>query len=168
MKTLTLSPIDLVLRVARSRVGASEVPPNSNAGPFVEPLLKKVGLAKGDPWCAADVYDIGTIAFDGTTLVWPLPRTGGCAILGEYAAKHNVLVSTPEVGDVFLLWEKVEGVYRFAHTGFVRSIVDAATKTCGTTEGNTNSAASREGWLHAEKTRVFKPEDRFIRWVNLL
>lgn len=164
MSTLiTLEAVDLVLRVAKSRVGACEVPANSNAGPFVERVLKNVGLGKGYPWCAADVFDIGTIALDDR---WPLPKTASCAALGEFATAHNILVEKPQRGDVFLLWEKVGGVWRFAHTGFVELV--HADGACDTSEGNTNGAGSRDGWLHWEKTRYFAAKDRFVRWTNLL
>lgn len=159
---ITLSPVDLVLRVSAAPIGASEVPANSNAGPYVERVLKRVGLPKGNPWCAALVSDIGAIALGN---VWPLPLTGGCAVLGDFATKHTILFEKPEVGDVFLVFHASLG--RFGHTGFVIQV--NADGSCRTREGNTTMVTgSREGWLYAERTRTFAPKDRFIRWANLL
>lgn len=158
---ITIAAVDLVLRVSAGGVGGAEVPAASNAGPFVEPRLTLVGLEKGNPWCAADV------AFTGRTALleaWPLPMTGGCAVLGEFAAQHGILVTVPQRGDVFLVWHPELG--RFGHTGFVVDVLRE--RTCRTHEGNTSGAGSREGWLKAERTRTFGEKDRFIRWTKLL
>lgn len=161
---IAIDPIDLVLRVSATGVGGTEVPPNSNAGPFVEPRLALVGLKKGQPWCAADVSFTG---HDALKERWPLPLTGGCVVLGEFAAAKKILFDTPAIGDVFLLWELVDGVWRFAHTGFC--VKPAASPPAWIThEGNTSGAGSREGWMKAERTRTFGPKDRFVRWANLL
>jgi hypothetical protein len=65
---------------------------------------------------------------------------------------------------VFLLW--YPKLNRFAHTGFC--VADLGDGTWLTHDGNTSGAGSREGWMKAEQKRRFKPEDRFIRWINLL
>lgn len=158
---ISIEPVDLVLLVSAGGVGGCEVPANSNAGPFVEPRLKLVGLEKGNPWCAADV------AFTGRTALgkrWPLPMTGGCQALADFATAKGILVDTPERGDVFLIWHPELG--RFAHTGFA---IDRLTAVRWKThEGNTSGGGSREGWLKAERERVFKLADRFVRWTQLL
>lgn len=152
--------IELVLRVSAASVGATEVPANSNAGPYVERVLATVGLKKGDPWCAAQVYDWGRTALGP---LWPLPKTGGCAMLGEFAAAKRVLFDTPMVGDVFLIWHAELG--RFAHTGLIRS---RESNGWGTREGNTSGAGSREGWLVADRVRTFTGKDKFVRWRTLV
>lgn len=161
--TYTLDVIDLVLRVASKSTGACESPPASNAGPYVERILKRCGLGKGYPWCAADVSDTGAIALGKH---WPLPITASCVALGEFASKHHVLAETPMRGDVFLIWEHVQGVWRFGHTGFIIDVQQGL--TCSTHEGNTSGGGSREGWLAADRIRTFGPKDRYIRWVDLL
>lgn len=154
---MNFTPIDVVLLVSAGGVGGVEVPANSNAGPFVEPRLKTVGLKKGNPWCAADVAHTGRIAL-GT--LWPLPLTGGCQALYEFGEKHGLIETTPERGDVFVIWHPELG--RYAHTGFVVDVL--ADGSCRTHEGNTSGAGSREGWMKAERIRQFKERDRFIRW----
>lgn len=158
---MKITPIELLLRVSAASVGATEVPPNTNAGPYVERVLATVGLKKGNPWCAAQVYDWGRIALGKK---WPLPATGGCAVLGDFAKKKKILRTTPEVGDVFLIYHPELG--RFAHTGLIRSVEPNG--AFGTREGNTSGAGSREGWLAADRVRTFKQADRFIRWVELV
>lgn len=158
---MKITPVELLLKVSAASVGSSEVPANTNAGPFVERVLQTVGLSKGQPWCAAQVYDWGWLTM-GTR--WPLPKTGGCAVLGDFGEKKKVLYPTPEVGDVFLIWFAKLG--RFAHTGIVRTVEDGM--RCGTREGNTSGGGSREGWLVADRVRTFNEKDRFIRWRALV
>jgi hypothetical protein len=161
--------IEQVLAAARALEGVAEEPKNSNAGQMVERFLRLVGLSKGNPWCAAFVSFVGHHGlYDPQTKksAWPLPLTGGCTVLGEYALKHKVLDTTPERGDVFLLWHTVDGVQRFAHTGFVVAVLEDG--SCLTLEGNTNSDGSREGWLSTYKTRHFGANDRFVRWSTLV
>jgi hypothetical protein len=153
--------IDLVLRVSSKSIGASEIPANTNSGPYVERVLKRVGLSKGDPWCAAEVYDTGATALGA---LWPLPATGGCQAIYEWAIAHNCVVKTPQRGDVFLVWHPE--LKRFGHTGFVITV--GPDGSCETDEGNTSGGGSREGWLKARRTRRFAPADRFIRWTKLL
>jgi len=160
---VNLSALDLVIRVSRATAGACEVPAGSNAGPYVERIQRLTGLKKGDPWCACEVRNVGYSALGP---LWPVPAIGGCQYLSEWAAEHGILETLPAIGDIFLLWEKVGGTYRFAHTGFIIGQVTAA--GWPTHEGNTSGGGSREGWLVAERTRLFKAEDRFVRWVNLL
>ena len=158
---VTIAPIDLVLRVSAKSNGASEHPPNTNSGPYVERVQKVTGNHKGDPWCASEVADTGRTALGSA---WPLPLTGGCQALADFAKAQGVRFLKPERGDVFLVWHPE--LNRFAHTGFVvRVAIDG---TCVTHEGNTSGGGSREGWLKAERTRQFKPADRFIRWVKLM
>ena len=159
---MKISAVDLVLRVSAKSIGASEVPVGSNAGPYVERVLGVTKLGKGYPWCAAEVADTGVIALGA---LWPLPRTASCHALYEWAHKEGAIEAKPERGDVFLVWYPSLG--RFAHTGFVSEVGEP----CFTHEGNTSSGkakGSREGWLKAEKRRVFSPRDRFIRWTRLL
>jgi hypothetical protein len=161
MSLVQIAPSDLVLRVASATVGASEVPAGSNKGPFVEACLASVDLAPGNPWCAAFVYRMGTKALGA---LWPLPKTGGCQFLYEWATKANAVHEKPQAGDVFLIWETALG--RFGHTGFVLTVKPDG--SCVTIEGNTNAGGSREGYIVAEKTRLFSLRDRFIGWAQLV
>lgn len=159
--TVEITPADLVLRVASATVGASEVPANTNKGPFVEACLKAVDLAPGNPWCAAWVYYIGRKALGA---LWPLPKTGGCQFLHDWAKTALAVHEKPDAGDVFLVWHAELG--RFAHTGLVVSVNPDG--SCQTIEGNTSGSGSREGWIVAERARTFTAKDRFIGWAQLV
>jgi hypothetical protein len=166
VNVLSLTPVDLVLRVAAATVGASEVPPNTNAGPYVKRVLGRTGLPEGHPWCAAWVTDIGLCALGDA---WPVKRTASVQQMAEWAAGANcrlMATKTPaKPGDLFCLWYPKLG--RWAHVGIVRSVAKDG-KTITTVEANTSGNGSREGWLVAEKTRVLGPRDRLIRWVEAL
>jgi hypothetical protein len=160
--------ITALLAVGASYVGwAQETKEHANRSQVVDFLNGQVGIPLGSPWCAAFVYHIGTAAcWTPTKSYWPLPKTGGCAILGEFAASRKVLVEQPRVGDVFLLWHKVGTEERFAHTGVVTAISpDSAYQSL---EGNTNTDGSRDGWGVFRRTRTIHPKDRFIRWIDLI
>lgn len=148
-----MSDIDLVLAVALACEGASEVPANTNRGPFVERCQRVTGNQPGDPWCASWVAMVGQAALGKR---WPLPLTGGCQVLYDVSKKKRRIVTSPKRGDVFLIWHKALG--RFGHTGFC--IDDAG----DTISGNTSGAGSREGWIVGRRKWAFTPEDRFIRW----
>src|ERR1035437_8876674 len=65
-----------------------------NRGQTVEWLLSEVNLPPGDPWCAAYVFHVGYWSqYDPATKcsTWPLPRTGACTLLGDFARAHDVL-----------------------------------------------------------------------------
>lgn len=163
---LTLSPIELVLRVSAATVGAGETPPGTNAGPFVERVLGTTGNRAGDPWCAAWVAMVGRTALGDA---WPVVRSASCVAIAEWAAAQQcryVAQRVPaQVGDLFLL--HYPALQRFAHVGLVIG-VGADGRTITTREGNTSGAGSREGWLVAERQRVLTPQDRLVRWVDVL
>ena len=163
---ITLSPVDLVLRVARATVGASEVPANTNRGPFVDRVLKVTGTPSGNPWCAAFTTMIGVEALGDA---WPVRKSASVQQQCDWAAKAKcrlVATKTPAMpGDLFALY--YASLKRYAHIGFVVSVA-ADGKTVETVEGNTSGAGEREGWCVWSKTRVLTPKDRLIRWVDVL
>ncbi|MCC7196365.1 MAG: hypothetical protein IT356_12500 [Gemmatimonadaceae bacterium] len=146
-----------VLAAARALRFVREEPVGSNAGQAVEAMLKLTGLGKGQPWCAAFLALVGDAALGAR---WPLPLTASCVALGTFATAKGCLLTTPAVGDVFLLW--YPKLNRFAHTGLVTG--DAGQ----TIEGNTSGGGSREGWGVFERTRTWDARTRFIRWRDLV
>jgi hypothetical protein len=156
-----------VLLVARSLTWVREDPKHTNHGEAVVHFLKGVGLDGGYAWCAAFVHHVGDAALGSQ---WPLPATASCSQLGEFAKVKGILMDAPQAGDVFLLWEAVKEngtiVHRFAHTGFVVSVNPDG--SINTIEGNTNDDGSRDGWGVFKRTRHVKPDDKFVRWVNLV
>lgn len=149
-----MTPIEAVTLLARSQLWVREQGAE-NCGQVVEHYLSSVGLAAGEPWCAAFVSWVGQQAVTG----WPLPRTGSCQAFFESATKSKLVEVAPSPGAVFLLWRPALG--RFAHTGFVLQRLGDGWQTI---EGNTNPAGGREGYGVFARTRGFAVEDKFIRW----
>ena len=159
--------IDWVLATALAFVGFQEV--GANRGQVVEEFLKHVWLKPGQPWCAAYVSWVGHRALvDWKTgkSRWPVLRAGGCASIGDHARKQKMLVSTPQRGDVFLLY--YPSLRRFAHTGFILGEDPETPGQWLTVEGNTNSSGGREGFEVARRSRRFGQHDRFVRWSQKL
>jgi CHAP domain len=157
--------VDMLLRVARATVGASEVPANTNAGPYVERVLKGTGHGKGAPWCAAWVTDVGVQALGDQ---WPVRKTASVQQMADWAqaakCRYVAAKAPAAVGDLFCLW--FPSLKRYAHVGIVTEVA-ADGKTVKTVEGNTSGAGEREGWLVAERTRTLTSKDRLIRWVQV-
>ncbi len=165
---ITLSAVDLVLRVAGAAEGACESPPNTNAGPYVARVLQRTKTPIGSPWCAAFVADIGVQALGEA---WPMVRSASVQQCCEWAESKGVRYvpkatgkGVPQVGDCFALW--FPSLNRWAHIGFVTRVVKGT--TVETIEGNTSGAGSRDGWLVARRTRTLTAADRLIRWAEAM
>jgi hypothetical protein len=131
---VTLS--ELALELAVADIGVREVGGN-NRGAAVEAYLAKVGLAPGNPWCAAALYSWFDVAAARLGQVNPVPKTGSTLRLWALA-EPCCRDSMPSVGAVYVLRHS-------AATGHV-GIVEAVDET-GVSEvsANTNAAGSREG-----------------------
>jgi hypothetical protein len=151
-----MSSLEAVMLLARSQLWVREAG-GENCGQVVEHYLSTVGQAAGEPWCAAFVSWVGRTAI----IAWPVPMTASCQVLHDAAEKLSFLDPAPTPGAIFLLWKPALG--RFAHTGFIVGRVATGWQTI---EGNTNPAGGREGYGVFERTRVFAPDDRFIRWSH--
>jgi hypothetical protein len=171
---LTVSAVDLLLRVSAASVGAGEYPANTNSGPYVEPLLASTGTPKGKPWCASQVSRWGHLALGDD---WPCPNTASVMQICEWAEQQGVryipaLTSKgrPRIGDIYALWSKK--LQRWAHLGLIIGVHDGLEVTVrdGNTSSpkDTNPETQREGWLCAEKRRTLTKDDRIIRWVDAL
>lgn len=148
-----------IIAEAKRYVGVVEQPKNSNRGPHIDYWVRETGLdpAGGHPWCAAYVHQVGRQALGYR---WPCPRTASVMTLVAWAAaKPGVLVQTPSVGDLFVLWN--EKLNRFAHVGIVTGL---STDGYDTIEGNTNDGGSRDGFGCFARRRALHPRDRFIHW----
>lgn len=156
--------IGAVTRIARAMSFVREHG-GPNRGQAVEAMLAAVGLKPGDPWCAAFVSWCGQTALGEE---WPLPRVGGCATLGEFAAAKGCLGDLAFYGSVFLLWSEAKN--RFNHTGFVllpAGLGHGAGKVFNTIEGNTSPDGSPEGTGVFQRVRTFGARDKFICWWEI-
>lgn len=156
-----VTTVELVLRLARSYRWVREK--GQNRGEAVRHLLKLVGLAEGQPWCAAFVAKIGYSAFGDD---WPLPMVGGCATLGEAAHKKGMLMKYPAPGSIFLMYFPSKG--RYAHTGFVDHPTADGWMTIEENTGpgspDEDGEKTREGDGVYQRERDFSDRDRFIYW----
>lgn len=134
------NPRDRVIAVAASQIGTMEKT-GKNDGE-VEKYLTSVGLKKGDPYCAAFVFWVGSEAI-GTAN--PYPKSGW----SPDHLKRGSLVSKGAAGkpaDTFGIYFPSKG--RVAHTGFVEtwgsgSVVTIEANT--SPQAGSGSAKDREG-----------------------
>jgi hypothetical protein len=177
MQTPHLVPLTPALLVAAANafVGFTEQG-GENRGQVVEHFLRGVHCPPGQPWCAAFVFHVGYHShYDSASRIstWPLPDTASCQELFRFAKLRGALRDEPEVGDVFLKFDKT--VQRYAHTGIVVSVddqdlvLDREVHVCTTIEGNTNDNGSRDGYATLRRARTFHEADghKFIRWSQL-
>jgi hypothetical protein len=131
---------EAALKEARARVGVSERPLGSNAGPEVNQYLQRVGLEPGRFWCLAFVYYCVDEACKKLGRSNPLPRTASCSQIYQWARDHGRLAARPAPGDVFLCIGGETGHY---HSGLVDGPVKSA--RFPTVEGNSNTDGSANG-----------------------
>ncbi len=171
-----------VKEIYTSQIGVREK--GINAGPEVEKYLKYVGLAKGNPWCAAFVcWSLGKAGVENPRTGWSPALFGNRRIIwasGEQGtkSKEQRLVGSkleglfqksvdgidpagPGAGDVFGLYFPEKG--RIAHVGFVDEWKEAWVTTV---EGNTNVVGSREGDGVYRKRRLVRSLYRVARYMN--
>lgn len=125
-----------IVPVAELFVGWVREVTGKNDGPWVEAIQRTTGNKKGDPWCASFVNFVIDIAYRDMN---PLPATASCDVLLEFARKNQLLTTTPQPGDVFLVMRTKNDAI---HTGI---ITEVKADTIKTIEGNTNREGAREG-----------------------
>lgn len=153
--------LPLHVTIALAQVEQAEVPKNSNAGPFVESCQRLTGNAKGDPWCASFVAWCGTAAYGKA---WPVPLTGGCQALYEWAVGKQLVADAGTPGDLIVFWHAT--LSRFAHVAIMTG--NGRAKTYRTVEGNTNDGGSREGYGVFGRTRVLSARDKVLRITEVV
>ncbi len=161
--SIALSAIQAVLNVAWSLRWVTETN-GSNRGEAVDAIVRVTGLdpATRSPWCACFVAYAGYSTLKDQ---WPLKKVAGCVSLHDDAQAKGLLVSSPQPGDIFLLFGKAgDGVERFHHCGFVTG-PGTTPGTWATVEGNTNVDGSPDGTGVFVRQRTFGPKDAFIRWA---
>ena len=171
---ITLTPVELLLRVSAASVGAIEYPPNSNAGPYVQRVLKRTGLGKGYAWCSAQVTDWGVLALGDA---WPVKRSASVQTIVDWARQArcwypagSVGAGVPQPGDLYAVW--YPGKKRYAHIGIVVRLdkpMQVWVRDGNTSEpGDTNPETQREGWGVFEKSRTLTHQDGLIRRTEAL
>jgi hypothetical protein len=169
LNNVTLDVVEFALAIAAKAEGAAEVPPGSNAGPYVERILKPCGLGAGYPWCCADAVDTIAILSRALGVKCPLPLTAGCQAMADFLEAHHALFTEPARGDFWICWHAELKPARFGHIGLVRSIPDPAhvIVQAGNTIRPGATGDTREGWVNWTRTEPVGPKDRFGRWSLL-
>lgn len=157
----TVSTIQAVLAIARACLPVREAAPNT--GRFVDAIIEMAGGRVPESWCADFVYYCGWHILRRD---WPLPKTGSCDVLLEFARTNNLLVPTPGPGDVFLVLKTATDAH---HTGFVETLrPDQGPSAWQSLEGNSNSDGSVNGVGVFSNVRNATPRTSYVyvRWMR--
>mgnify|MGYP000379049915 CR=1 FL=1 len=154
------SPRESVMAVAASQIGTQEAT-GHNDGPVVK-YLTSVGLAKGDPYCAAFVYWCGREALGAGN---PFPRSGWSPDMVNRPDWLRGKGRLPEPGDTFGIYFASKG--RVAHTGLVAAV---GRNSLTTIEANTSpqpasGEADRNGDGVWRKIRPLSTIHSTKRWL---
>ncbi|WP_018622064.1 CHAP domain-containing protein [Spirosoma luteum] len=161
---------EILLRVAASQIGISEVPPGSNRGPQIDLVLKGVGLTPGYAWCSAFSYWVFAQMSRMTQTHNPHPKTAGVLNLWDLAGFDEVDLKRITAAEVAKKPELVKPGMQFlmkfsstaGHTGIVEKVeVRGGRRMLVTVEGNSNRAGEREG------VAVLKQTKRPLSSINL-
>lgn len=152
----TLTFVQIILSIARSQLGFSEIPKGSNWGTHVQKYLASVGINFATSWCMAFVYWTVDQAAKEMGIKNPLLKTGGVMHQWNEIDKRLKITKTATG------WQKLDssgkmvkteiqpgdiGIMDFGkglgHTFFV---TDVAGDRVLTIEGNSNDDGSREGY----------------------
>lgn len=151
------SPAHLTL--ADSYIGTTELT-GANDGPEVEQFLESVGLAKGNPYCAAFV---SFILEETTGIEQPTVRSGLASkfITHQSIDAREVLRGTVSVPDgTLVIWRKGNTI--FGHVGIVAEQTDR--NLFSTIEANTSSGvygSQRDGDGVWQRERSIQPANYF-------
>ena len=86
----------------------------ANMGLWVGIFQRFVGIEPGQSWCAAFVCFVLAIIVGGKGQL-PIPCTGVCEEIHQYAIKHGMVTTTPQPGD---LYGFIDDAGRMHHVGF--------------------------------------------------
>lgn len=153
----TLTLVQIILSIARSQVGLSEIPRGSNWGKHVQKFLASVGIRFPAAWCMAFVYWVVNESCKELKIKNPLVKTGGCLTQWNSLEKRFKIVRS---GTKWVRWDDLHvkyvattiqpgdiGIMDFGggkgHAFFVEK---AEGPTVYTIEGNSNDEGSREGF----------------------
>ena len=141
-----MKTIDKLLTVARSQIGVTESPPNSNN---VKYNTEYYGREVYDglwgcrfPWCCVFVWWVYKHA-DMPDLFYGGYKTANCGTLADYYKSHGQFYRTNlKVGDI-VFFDFGVGRYGFDHVGIIERVNEDGTYT--TIEGNTSSTSDDNG-----------------------
>jgi hypothetical protein len=135
--------LDIALRFAAD--GLRESPPGSNRGPVIADMLRSVGAAAGQPWCAAFV----SWCFQAASGEAAPFRSASSQAIRRWFESKGMLSRDPSAmlgwrGALFG-WTNADRIH--GHIGLVRArlVEGGRIVAIGTVEGNTSAKGSRNG-----------------------
>jgi hypothetical protein len=161
----TISVVHAYINIQRGFIGGHET--GINDGEFVKWIQRTTGNAPPDAWCASQAAKAGVMLLGDQ---WPVPLSGSCKTIGDWAERKGILFEIPKAGAIHLLWHERHSLGpRFGHAAGVLEVLGP--NRVHNSEGNTTPpkssndiAKSRDGNGSYEKTRDVDPRDRFIYW----
>ena len=139
--------VNQVLALAKSQIGTTEYPPNSNSCVYNVAFYGHDVSGSSYPWCAVFVWWV--FAQFTPCLV---PKTASCMDMAQWFKDNGKWGSTPHVGDVVFF--KFNTNSRWTnHVGIVEEVLDGGAKI-KTIEGNTSTSSDDNGGAVMERTRT--------------
>lgn len=138
-----------IVTAAQADVGIALETEGIDRGPRVNEILKHVGLAPGNAWCASAVSNW----WDSAGAARPPAVAGWCPTWIDWAKKNGQWSTTPVVGAAILYeWPKGKKPQWGDHIGIVKSI--AANGQVTTIEGNTGGGAGKPQGCYEKKASM--------------
>ena len=146
--------VDQAIRLAKSELGVTEFPANSNNVKYNTWFYGKLVQGAQFPWCA--VF-ISYIFKDSPNLV---KKTASCLDMLDWFEDHGRIVTHPQPGDV-VFFKYSTNKRRTNHVGLVISVADI--NNFLTIEGNTSVKSDDNGGAVMERRRTMKNVVAFAR-----
>lgn len=132
---------DRVIELARSQIGVTEYPPNSNnviynTFYYGHPVQDNVPKGSKYPWC---VTFIQWLYKSEPTLIM---KTASCSTLLNWCKKNGMIVDKPQIGDLCFMKFDDDPRYPAGHIGIVDKAKGA--KDVYNIEGNTSEKGSQD------------------------
>ena len=139
--------VNQILALAKSQVGTTEYPPNSNECVYNDSFYGHRVSGSAYPWCAVFVWWV--FAQFNPCLV---KKTASCMDMAQWFKDNGKWGSTPHPGDVVFF--KFNTNSRWTnHVGIVEEVLDGGAKI-KTIEGNTSKTSDDNGGAVMERTRT--------------
>lgn len=128
-----MAKVNDILKIANSRIGIKENPPNSNNVDCNTWYYGHPVKGSAYPWCCVEMMYVFHLANADKLLM----RTASCTTLMNWFKKNGKYTTTPHVGDlVFYNFDKKKDVNKAKHIGIV---VEVGNGYVYSIEGNTSA-----------------------------
>lgn len=149
-----------IIAIATAEVGVRESNDNSGARVMEYQAADTLG-GTHYPWCASFVSWAIREASKATKTKNIWCNSASCDVILAWARKLNIVHTTPQVGDVFLV---MVSKYDATHTGIVVAVNGPKFAEIS---GNTNDTGSRNGDGVYKQSRTNGDRYLFVRWLDL-